>query len=65
MAVWLGENGVQAACLPHGGAWSSPVTLSNSQIMNKFAIGISPSGYAVAVWIEKNSRNSIFYSAFW
>ena len=59
-AVWERSNGtntiIQSSTRSLGGAWSSPVDLSEvGQDASSAGVAVDPSGRAVAVWIRKNA----------
>ncbi len=58
IAVWDRSNGtdtvIQAAMLPFGGSWSSPIDLSTAGQTSVLAqIAIDPTGYAVVDWTNQ------------
>src|ERR1700733_10528079 len=66
VGIWQEFDGtntnVQAATLPKGGIWSSPVTISSAPGNNNQAnpqVAVNPSGYAVAVWEELNGTSVV------
>lgn len=66
VGIWQEFDGtntnVQAATLPKGGIWSSPVTISSASGNNNEAnpqMAINSSGYAVAVWEELNGTSTV------
>ncbi len=68
IALWRRYDGadyvIQSASRPAGGAWQSPVDLSEAgENASEPQVTVDPSGNAVAVWSRSNGTNTIVQSA--
>ncbi len=61
VAVWhiyaSGDEFIQGAARPAGGAWSEPVELSEKESTEEIGVAVDPEGNAVAVWERDDGSN--------